>query len=54
MNGPFDKGIDAQELALFLAISEESGEMATEEERERLLEEQEQDEIDDLDDGEDE
>lgn len=53
MNGPFDKGIDGQDLGLFLAISEDMAKEA-EEERERLLEEQEQDELDDLDDGEDE
>ncbi|NTV13460.1 MAG: hypothetical protein HGA96_05955 [Desulfobulbaceae bacterium] len=49
MSGPFDHGIDTQELALLLAISEESGEMAVEE-QERLLEEHEQEEPDDRDD----
>lgn len=52
MNGPFDNGIDAQELALFLAISSESEEMVTEE-REHLLNEQDQDEQDDLAEDED-
>lgn len=48
MNGPFDHGIGSQELALFLAISEESAQMA-QEEQERLLQEQEQEEPDALD-----